>query len=39
MLAGGRRQCVSRGDLEEEMIQIPFLKEERLIAELLSDFN
>ena len=39
MLAGGTRQRVSRGNLEEENILIPCLEEQRLIADFLSNFD
>lgn len=39
MLAGGTRQRVSRGNLEEEEVLLPSLEEQRLIADFLSDFD
>ena len=39
MLAGGTRQRVSRGNLEEEEVLLPSLEEQRLIADFLSNFD
>ena len=39
LLAGGTRQRISRGNLEEEMIFVPCLEEQKLIADFLSSFD